>query len=418
MSEIRVLDLYCGMGGLSLGFVLALGVKITGLDIDKWAVETYNLNLNRFGCRAMVQDVLKWEPKGDFDLVIGGSPCQPFSIANTKKRGEDHPLFPTFSRFFDVVLELRPKVFLMENVKGLTTKTFARYLVQQLSRMQDYHVKYAVLNAVNYGVPQKRERLFVVGIRKDLGVSFEFPRPTHAQEEYIDPDGKIVKKWITLREAIEDIMYIPPVGREKLIQTNPNSPRKMTEKQKARYRKRWEEREFGRAILFIDSNGEVVEIPWIPYQDVYPPLDLNEPSRTIYSHIAKWSRDALLPISEHIMTGLDPSKVWGNNWGGRVMDADSPANTITEKHRSGQLLSVVYRRLTVRECLRIQSFPDWWRFPDGCSVSRRYKLVGEAVPPILAYRLAVAIGRALGLEVMGVTKDEWPIPYFDRAFWG
>jgi DNA (cytosine-5)-methyltransferase 1 len=116
------------------------------------------------------------------------------------------------------------------------------------------------------------------------------------------------------------------------------------------------------------------------------------------------------------MTDLDPSRVWGNDWGARVMDADGPANTITEKHRSGQLLPVVYRRLTVRECLRIQSFPDWWRFPDKCSVSRRYKLVGEAVPPILAYRLAVTIGRALGLEVRGVTRDEWPIPYFDRAF--
>jgi DNA (cytosine-5)-methyltransferase 1 len=295
----------------------------------------------------------------------------------------------------------------MENVKGLITKTFAHYLFHQLSRMQDYHVKYAVLNAANYGVPQKRERLFVVGIRKDLGAGFEFPRPTHAQEEYVDLDGKIVKKWITLREAIEDIMHIPPAEGKKLIQT---------EKQKARYRKRWEEREFDRTILFMDSGGEVVEIPWIPYQDVYPPLDLNEPSRTIYSHIAKWSRDALLPISEHVMTDLDPTKVWGNDWGARVMDADNPANTITEKHRSGQLLPIVYRRLTVRECLRIQSFPDWWRFPDGCSISRRYKLVGEAVPPILAYRLAVAIGRTLSLKVRNVTKDEWPIPYFDRAF--
>ena len=63
-----------------------------------------------------------------------------------------------------------------------------------------------------------------------------------------------------------------------------------------------------------------------------------------------------------------------------------------------------------------QSFPDWWRFPDGCSVSKRYKLVGEAVPPILAYRIAMAVGRTLGLEVRSVTKDEWPVPYFDRAF--
>jgi len=78
MGKIRMLDLYCGMGGLSLGFALALGAEITGLDIDRWAVETYNLNLARFGCKAMVQDVLKWEPEGEFDLIVGGSPCQPF----------------------------------------------------------------------------------------------------------------------------------------------------------------------------------------------------------------------------------------------------------------------------------------------------------------------------------------------------
>jgi DNA (cytosine-5)-methyltransferase 1 len=392
LGRISVLDLYCGMGGLSLGFALALGAGITGLDVDRWAVETYNLNLNRFGCRAIVQDVLKWKPEGEFDIVIGGPPCQPFSVANTAKRGEDHPLFPTFPRFFDVVLELKPKAFLMENVKGLTTKTFSSYLVQQISRMKGYCVRYAVLNATDYGVPQRRERLFVVGVRKDLGVSFEFPKPTHARIEHVDLNGNRVRKWVTLREAIGDIIYLPPRKAE------------MTEKQKTG------------TIPFMDSAGRVIELPWSLYQKKHPLLDPDKPSYTLYSHMAKSSRDALLPVSDHITTTLDPSRVRGSDWGTRVMDADNPANTITEKHRSGQLLLVVYRRLTVRECLRIQSFPDWWRFPNKCSVSKRYKLVGEAVPPILAYQLAVAIGKTLGLEVRNVTKDEWPVPYFDRAF--
>jgi len=342
----EVLDLYCGMGGLSLGFALALEAEILGLDIDRWAVETYNLNLNRFGCRAVVQNVLEWEPEGEFDLVIGGSPCQPFSIANTRRRGEDHPLFPTFPRFFDIVLELRPKAFLMENVKGLTAETFSCYLIQQLFRMRDYRVRYAVLNAADYGVPQRRERLFVVGIRRDLGVVFDFPRPTHAETEYVDLNGNRVRKWITLREAIGDITC---VSRKRKTET----------------------------IIFMDSDGRIIELPWSLYQEKHPVLDPDEPSHTLHSHMAKSSRDALLPVADH---------------------------------------TVLYRRLTVRECLRIQSFPDWWKFPDGCSVSRRYKLVGEAVPPILAYRLAVAVGRALGLEVRNVTADEWPIPYFYRVF--
>lgn len=401
MKETKILDLYCGMGGLSLGFALALKAKILGLDIDRWSVETYNLNLNRFGCRAIIQDVLRWKPAGEFDLVIGGSPCQPFSIANTTKRGESHPLFPTFIRFYDVVLALKPKVFVMENVKGLITNMFVHYLTQQLSRMQDYHVKYTILNAADYGVPQRRERLFIVGIRKDLGVSFEFPKPTHSQEEYTDLYGNRVRKWVTLKEAIGDIMHIPPEKRKKL---NWELCRKQ------------EEKNFDKTVLFLNSSGEIVEIPWTSYQDKHLPLSLDKPSHTLLSHIAKSSRVALLPLIDHVTTDLDPSKVWNGDWGTRVMCADSPANTITEKHRSGQLLPIVYRRLTVKECLRIQSFPDWWRFPEKCSVSKKYKLVGEAVPPILAYRLATEIGKVLGLEVKSVTKEEFLLPYFDKVF--
>jgi DNA (cytosine-5)-methyltransferase 1 len=349
------------MGGLSLGFALALRSEIIGLDIDKWAVETYNLNLARFGCRAIAQDIFKWEASGDFDIIIGGSPCQPFSVANITKRGQDHQLFPTLPKFYDVVLTLKPKAFVMENVKGLITKTSIHYLTQQLSRVKDYCVKYSVLNAADYGVPQKRERLIVVGIRKDLSVDFEFPEPTHAQKENAD-----LKKWVTLREAIRDIMYMHPINWRQLIQT-------LNRKQ--------EEKNFSKTILLINSNGEIVEKPWTRYQEKHPPLNLDKPARTLLSHISSSYREFLIPIINHTKVGY------------------------------------IYRKLTVRECLRIQSFPDWWKFPEKCSISKRYKLVGEAVPPILAYRLAEALGIALGLEVKSVTKEDLTFPYFDRVFY-
>jgi site-specific DNA-cytosine methylase len=135
------------------------------------------------------------------------------------------------------------------------------------------------------------------------------------------------------------------------------------------------------------------------------------------------------------------------------MRLEKPAYTITEKHRSGQLVPVppttpevmgrpspslvadarvyatgrrehgsdaekgCYRRLTIRECLRVQSFPDWWRFPEHVSVSKRYRLVGEAVPPIFAYRLAVVVAKTLGLETREPPREEeWRLPYFRRAF--
>jgi site-specific DNA-cytosine methylase len=153
---------------------------------------------------------------------------------------------------------------------------------------------------------------------------------------------------------------------------------------------------------------------------------------------------------------MTPGGGWDNprsDWGSRVMDLGRPSYTITEKHRSGQLVPIppttpaamsrpspvlvadariyaagrrehgtdvqkgCYRRLIVRECLRIQSFPDWWRFPEHVSVSKRYRLVGEAVPPVFAYRLAVAVAKTLGLVTREPPREEeWQLPYFRRAF--
>jgi len=338
MLPVRILDLYSGMGGLSLGFVLGIeDVKILGFDIDDKAVETYNLNLNRFNAKSMVLDVLEWNPIGDFDLIIGGVPCQPYSLANTKKRGRQHELYPTLPKFFDAVLALKPKAFLMENVKGLITDVHKPLLDEQLKRIEDrYTVKYQVLNAVHYGVPQIRERLFVLGVRRDLGVKPSFPNPTHWEFEKQTLTGRLYR-WVTVGEAIGDLLGVTP----------------------------------------------------------------NQDTR----------------ISEHVLLeGSDPRK-YNYDWGSRVISLDKPSYTITTKHRCGQVIEGVMRKLTVREALRIQSFPDWWRFPSNVSISKKYELVGEAMPPILAYRLAVHIGRLLGLRTREPPRqEEWKLPYFHRSF--
>jgi len=426
--QIRILDLYCGMGGLSLGFALAIeGAEILGLDIDRDAVTTYNHNLNRFNARAMVQDVLKWEPEGEFDAVIGGSPCQPFSLAvNPRygKVGKTHPLYPTFPRFFDIVLALRPKVFLLENVKGLITKRHRHLLDEQLARVEPYYnVKFQVLNVAYYGVPQRRERLFVLGIRRDLGIQPSLPKPTHAEEERATLAGRLFR-WVTVREAIGDLLEIPPQGlvlthkrsltgrviegtwrpvftsEEPSFTVTDSGIRILSPEQVERIRKEREDtsRHFAR-MGFPDS--------------------LDEPSRTISSHTVEGTKreTIVIPLTEHVMTekgGWDSPK---SDWGSRVIDVGKPSYTITEKHRSGQIVSVAYRRLTVRECLRLQSFPDWWAFPNSISISKRYKLVGEAVPPILAYRIAVYIAKLMGWGTREPPKpEEWNLPYFYRAF--
>jgi len=369
----KILDLYCGMGGLSLGFALALEEpEIIGYDIDSHAVETYNLNLSKFECKGRVMDLLKGEPERECDMIMGGVPCQPFSIANVSKCGEDHELYPTFPRFFDIILEAKPKAFMMENVKGLVSKRHYRLFDKQLSRLKDlYRVEWKVLDAADYGVPQRRERLIVIGIRKDLRVIPSFPLESHRQKPQVTLDGRRLRKWISIREAIGDLL-------------NNN-----------------------------DGEETVSLPPDTPFQRKHPPLKLDEPSRAVISHVAKSPRNLLLP---EIIVKARKEDIR------RYRDCPSPtiANIGAGGPRYGRPLvldGARYRRLTVKECLRLQSFPDWWTFPESVSKSRRYKLVGEAVPPILAYKLALHLAKLLGWRTREPPKpEEWDLPYFHKAF--
>jgi len=436
---MRVLDLFCGMGGLSLGLTLALeGAEVRGLDLDQHAVDTYNLNLQRLGCRAERADLLTWELDGEYDVVVGGPPCQPWSLANTKNCGERHPLYPTFQRYFDIVKAAVPAAFVFENVRGLVTQRFKHLLDDQLrSLAETYRVKSAVLNAADYGVPQKRRRVIVAGIRRDVGVEPVLPQQTHAERETPRLDGGMYHRWLTVREAIGDLLEIPPVvvhrghsgGRKtatvadspsftvgtmsgggrsrttmylrvadhdtrgkKLLQTNPRHGKPLDLDDPSR-------------TVKVDGRGGdfcfgtmLVEVPLTPYQDKHPPLDPDEPARAIQSHIAKTSRDMLLPLE------LPATAVLG----------DPRMSTHEHHYRRNQYY---FRRLSVRECMRLQSFPDWWVFPEHVSVSRRYKLVGEAVPPVFAYRIALALGKVLGLPVREPPSEgDWGLPYFRRAF--
>jgi len=432
---MRVLDLFCGMGGLSLGAALALeGAEIHGVDIDGHAVETYNLNLSRLGCWAERADLLAWEPGGEYDMVVGGPPCQAFSLANTKNCGERHPLFPTFRRYFDLVRSLRPVAFVFENVRGLVSQKFRHLLDYQFRALAEaYRIRYSVLNAVDYGVPQKRQRVIVAGIRRDVGVEPVLPQQTHAPHGAALLDSRVLHRWLTVREAIGDLLDAPPIivhrghsGGRKTSVAPPDGPSYtvgamsgggrgrnvmylltdhiMTEKGGSTYGP-WD---WGCRMMRIDEpantitekhrSGQLVEVPLMPHQEKHPPLDYDEPARAVQSHTAKTSRDLLLPLE------LPATTVLG----------DPRASTHGHHYRRNQYY---FRRLTVRECMRLQSFPDWWGWPENISTSKRYKLVGEAVPPILAYRLAVALGKALGIPVKEPPREEdWGLPYFRRAF--
>ncbi len=161
-----VLDLFAGCGGLSLGFEAA-GYKTIGYEMEPNAAETYRQNLNG-NCTTVKLDTFFNYP--DAQIIIGGPPCQPFSVGGHQLGMKDAR--DGFPIFIDAVRKLKPKVFMFENVRGLlyTNKWYFELIVEELKRL-GYMVDYRLLNAVHFGVPQNRERLFVIGHKSQ----FQFP---------------------------------------------------------------------------------------------------------------------------------------------------------------------------------------------------------------------------------------------------
>lgn len=289
-----ILDLFAGCGGLSLGFEAA-GYRTIGFEMNADAAATYNANLTGECITAKLDENFIY-PKAD--IVIGGPPCQPFSVGGKQKGVND--LRNGFPIFIDAIKKVNPTVFLFENVRGLlyTNKWYFEIIISELEAL-GYNIEFKLINAVNYGVPQNRERLFVVGHKSQ----FAFPIPD--------------KNKVTVGEAIGDIMY-----------TMPKESKFLTEAQDtyiAKYEKA---------------------------SDCINPRDL-------YSH--------------------KPA---------RTLTCRNLAGATGDMHRV-RLLDGRRRRLLIREAARLQSFPDWFNF-SGAETSQ-FNQIGNAVPPLLAYKIALSI---------------------------
>ncbi len=293
-EEEVVLDLFAGCGGLSLGFEAA-GYKTIGYEMDNAATETYNKNLIG-DCYAVKLDLDFDYPHAD--IVIGGPPCQPFSVGGHQKgMGDARDGFPIF---IDAIKKLQPRVFMFENVRGLlySNKWYFELILTELRKL-GYIIDYKLLNAVNFGVPQNRERLFVFGHR----AKFIFPKP-HT-------------KRVTVGEAIGDTMFTAPEGSKFLTAS--------MDKYVANYEK---------ASFCINP------------RDLY----FNKPARTL--------------------TCRNLAGATGDMQRVRLHDGKR-------------------RRLFYNEAARLQSFPDWFEFIGN--ETQRFNQIGNAVPPLLAYQLALAL---------------------------
>jgi DNA (cytosine-5)-methyltransferase 1 len=216
---MRSVELFVGAGGLGIGVSQAGFSPVVVMDWDRWACDTLRENKER-GLDPITRwpihegDVRRFDfgrIEGAVELVTGGPPCQPFSMGGRHRAFLDsRDMFPQAIR---AVRELRPRAFIFENVKGLTRSSFSNYLeyirlqltypdlvakpdeewLAHMARLEDHHSKGAecglhynvlmrVLNAANYGVPQRRERVFIVGFRSDTGIEWHFPLPSHSRD--------------------------------------------------------------------------------------------------------------------------------------------------------------------------------------------------------------------------------------------
>ena len=192
-GKFTFIDLFAGIGGIRLGYQLNGGRCVFSSEWDKDAAKTYYYN---FGERPH-GDIQKIDPKTipDFDVLLAGFPCQPFSIIGDKEGFKHETQGTLFFNIEKILLAKKPKAFMLENVRNLTAHDNGRTFKVILSHLQDagYDVHYKVLNALDYGVPQKRERIIICGFRKK--VDFEFPPPIPREErktvaDIIDSDAE------------------------------------------------------------------------------------------------------------------------------------------------------------------------------------------------------------------------------------
>lgn len=225
MEKLKIASLFCGCGGTDVGLLgnfdflgkhyASNNMEIVyANDIDDNACKIFNEN---FDIKPDNRDIRKINSSElpDFDILTGGFPCQSFSIIaqNPKRLGVKDDRGKLFFEMCRILRDKQPKCFIAENVKGLLTanQKSAFPLIMEEFKNSGYDVKYMVLNSANYGVPQKRERVIIVGFRKDLNINFIFPNHVITNENLFEPlkkviDNNVDEKYYFSERAVEGMM--------------------------------------------------------------------------------------------------------------------------------------------------------------------------------------------------------------------
>lgn len=388
---MKSVELFAGAGGLGMGVALAGFEPVAVVEWDRWACDTIRENKRR-GFPLVSDwplhegDVRSFDWSGlvdRVDLLSGGPPCQPFSLGGKHKANVDaRDMFP---HTVEVIRKLRPKAFILENVKGLTRSRFANYFgyillqcefpelrrregedwIDHLKRLQEektsgprggigltYNVVHSLVNAANFGVPQRRERVFIVGFRSDLAIEWSYPRATHGLNSLLR------EQWVT--GEYWDRHEVPKARR-------PGMPDNLR----------------GRIDRLRNESLVSLELPWRTVRDGLQGLP--DPRRA--------GEDR--PFMNHRFQ--DGARTYPGHTGSPL---DLPAKTLKAGDHGvpgGENMMVLdnggVRYFTVRESARLQTFPDGYVFHGSWTETMRQ--LGNAVPMTLARKMAASVAERL-----------------------
>lgn len=364
VKKIKIIDLFAGVGGLSYGFahddnfeIIASNEILPDMakayELNHLNVKMYCKDVKDFGFKDLQNDLnIK---KDEIDLIIGGPPCQAYSTVG--KRLIDDPKGKLFQEYYRILKEIEPKVFLFENVKGLLSMLKGELLktIILLFKSLGYKVELKILNSADFGVPQIRERVIIIGTK--LNKKFDYPKPTYCDlKEQQLPLNKPLKQYLTLSEAISDLPFIKTDEKGFQYSSNPkNSFQKLMRK--------------------------------------------NAPKK-IRDHNAPKNNEKLVKIMENLPDGgtpkdlpeeLRPKSGFANTYCRLWWNRPSP--TITRNLSTPSSSRCIHpkapRPLTTREGARIQCFPDNYIFYG--SRSSKNLQIGNAVPTFLSIALKDSI---------------------------
>lgn len=328
---MKIISLFSGCGGLDLGFSKAGFEICIANEFDKTIWETYTINHpNTKLIKGDIREINSEEFPDNVVGIIGGPPCQSWSEAGTLK-GIDDDRGRLFYDYIRILNEKKPTFFLAENVSGMLANRHSKAVenIIELFESCGYDVKLYLVNAKDFGVAQDRKRVFYIGFKKELNISFKFPLGSTSSDD----------KKLTLRDVIFDLQdsAVPALEKNK---TNPNA---------------------------INNNEYFV--------GAFSTIFMSR------NRVRGWDEQAYTVQASGRHCQLHPQ-------------APKMIKVETNKFVFDKNFEHLYRRLTVRECARIQGFPDDFKF-NYINLDDGYKMIGNAVPVNLAYEIACEIKKVL-----------------------